>query len=191
VNLFSRLFAIQLRAEQLALEGWEYSPVFTMKFHAKERKMDLVRRRRWHRKMVQEDPSAPAVFHIDVGSSDDVRICFCAVQIICFCFCFFSTIFFLLGRFPVCSLWSKLPGYCYQKVSLGVKKTRILRFYILLTTNDTSVCMACVHMANISFAKREKWVYSGFLWVSKSGFCINYTPQLVEKSRASSSSNQK
>jgi len=35
--------------------------------------MDLVRRRRWHRKMVQEDPSAPAVFHIDVGSSDDVR----------------------------------------------------------------------------------------------------------------------
>ena len=46
-----------------------------MKFHAKERKMDLVRRRRWHRKMVQDDPSAPAVFHIDVGSGDDdVRI---------------------------------------------------------------------------------------------------------------------
>lgn len=37
--------------------------------------MDLVRRRRWHRKMVQDDASAPAVFHIDVGSSkdDDVR----------------------------------------------------------------------------------------------------------------------
>ena len=65
---------IQIRAEQLAKEGWEYSPVFTMKFHAKERKMDLVRRRRWHRKMVQDDPSAPAVFHIDVGGSDDVRI---------------------------------------------------------------------------------------------------------------------
>lgn len=49
--------------------------MFTMKFHAKERKMDLVRRRRWHRKMVQDDPSAPAVFHIDVGSGDDdVRI---------------------------------------------------------------------------------------------------------------------
>ena len=66
---------MQIRSEQLAKEGWEYSPVFTMKFHAKERKMDLVRRRRWHRKMVQDDPSAPAVFHIDVGSSDDdVRI---------------------------------------------------------------------------------------------------------------------
>lgn len=49
--------------------------MFTMKFHAKERKMDLVRRRRWHRKMVQEDPSAPAVFHIDVGDGDDVRVC--------------------------------------------------------------------------------------------------------------------
>jgi len=68
------LLPTQIRAEQLAKEGWEYSPVFTMKFHAKERKMDLVRRRRWHRKMVQDDPSAPAVFHIDVGSSDDVRI---------------------------------------------------------------------------------------------------------------------
>ena len=48
--------------------------MFSMKFHAKERKMDLVRRRRWHRKMVQEDPSAPAVFHIDVGDGDDVRV---------------------------------------------------------------------------------------------------------------------
>ncbi|XP_048584840.1 myoferlin isoform X2 [Nematostella vectensis] len=62
-------------AEQLAKEGWEYAPMFTMKFHAKERKMDLVRRRRWHRKMVQEDPSAPAVFHIDVGAGagDDLE----------------------------------------------------------------------------------------------------------------------
>ena len=25
--------------------------------------------------MVQEDPSAPAVFHIDVGDGDDVRVC--------------------------------------------------------------------------------------------------------------------
>lgn len=75
VNLSSCLLPIQIRAEQIAKEGWEYSPVFTMKFHAKERKMDLVRRRRWHRKMVQEDASAPAVFHIDVGKGDDdVRI---------------------------------------------------------------------------------------------------------------------
>lgn len=34
-------------------EGWEYAVVFGEKFHLKERKKDLVRRRRWHRKMVQ------------------------------------------------------------------------------------------------------------------------------------------
>jgi hypothetical protein len=35
--------------------GWEYAPMFNMKFHADERSMDMTRRRRWHRKMV---PSA-------------------------------------------------------------------------------------------------------------------------------------
>ena len=43
-------------------EGWEYAPLFNMKFHATERKMDLVRRRRWHRKMVAESPKAKAIF---------------------------------------------------------------------------------------------------------------------------------
>ena len=36
-------------------EGWEYAPVFTAKFHVKERKMDFVRRRRWHCKMVPKE----------------------------------------------------------------------------------------------------------------------------------------
>jgi len=49
-------------------EGWEYAPLFTMKFHFKERRVDLVRRRRWHRKMVAvtEDVTAGSrcVFHI-------------------------------------------------------------------------------------------------------------------------------
>ncbi len=49
---------------QEAAEGWEYAPLFNMKFHHKERKMDLVRRRRWHRKMVAEDPKAPCFFNI-------------------------------------------------------------------------------------------------------------------------------
>ncbi|CAF0790229.1 unnamed protein product, partial [Didymodactylos carnosus] len=34
--------------------GWEYAPMFNMKFHADERSMDMVRRRRWHRKMVPD-----------------------------------------------------------------------------------------------------------------------------------------
>jgi len=49
-------------------EGWEYAPLFTMKFHFKERRIDLVRRRRWHRKMVAvtDDVTAGSrcVFHI-------------------------------------------------------------------------------------------------------------------------------
>ena len=43
-------------------EGWEYAPLFNMKFHASERKMDMVRRRRWHRKMLAASPKATASF---------------------------------------------------------------------------------------------------------------------------------
>ncbi len=50
-------------------EGWEYAPIFGMKFHASERKMDMVRRRRWHRKMVAESPKASAVFSMAGGVS--------------------------------------------------------------------------------------------------------------------------
>jgi hypothetical protein len=45
---------MQIKKAMSATEGWEYAPLFTMKFHATERKMDLVRRRRWHRRMVAE-----------------------------------------------------------------------------------------------------------------------------------------
>jgi hypothetical protein len=61
---FILLPILQAKSKQLQKEGWEYSTVFTTRFHATNRKMDLVRRRRWHRKMTQIVPSAPAVFHI-------------------------------------------------------------------------------------------------------------------------------
>ncbi|XP_063963838.1 myoferlin-like isoform X13 [Lytechinus pictus] len=51
-------------------EGWEYAPLFNMKFHASERKMDMVRRRRWHRKMLAESPNAAAVFSV-TGPDDE------------------------------------------------------------------------------------------------------------------------
>ncbi|CAF4597431.1 unnamed protein product, partial [Rotaria sp. Silwood2] len=35
-------------------EGWEYAPMFNMRFHADERSMDMTRRRRWHRKMISD-----------------------------------------------------------------------------------------------------------------------------------------
>ncbi|KAF2350904.1 C2 domain [Trinorchestia longiramus] len=34
------------------IEGWEYSSLFGRRFHARERRVDVVRRRRWRRKMV-------------------------------------------------------------------------------------------------------------------------------------------
>ena len=47
------MFSIfQKELEEFAKEGWEYAPIFTAKYHHKERKIDFVRRRRWHRKMV-------------------------------------------------------------------------------------------------------------------------------------------
>ncbi|XP_074642408.1 myoferlin-like [Tubulanus polymorphus] len=60
----------EVLAQDLA-EGWEYAPLFNMKFHAKERKMDLVRRRRWHRKMVTESPQASCFFQVRIEDADD------------------------------------------------------------------------------------------------------------------------
>lgn len=56
---------------QAATEGWEYAPLFNMKFHAIERTMDLVRRRRWHRKMVAETPGADCFFSLQFEDEDD------------------------------------------------------------------------------------------------------------------------
>nr|KAG5693813.1 hypothetical protein BaRGS_004421 [Batillaria attramentaria] len=62
--------ARQQKLQQQAAEGWEYAPLFNMKFHALERKMDLVRRRRWHRKMVTEDPRASCFFSVSHKSQE-------------------------------------------------------------------------------------------------------------------------
>lgn len=42
----------QAHMQKLLAEGWGYAPLFNMKFHAKEKKMDFCRRRRWLMKMV-------------------------------------------------------------------------------------------------------------------------------------------
>lgn len=66
------LIRIQDMAALAASEGWEYAPLFNMKFHAKENKMDLVRRRRWHRKMKPSGPNIkPCYFSFD----GEVRPC--------------------------------------------------------------------------------------------------------------------
>ncbi|XP_075252802.1 myoferlin-like [Convolutriloba macropyga] len=49
-------------------EGWEYATVFTGKFHAKEKTLDMCRRRRWHRKLNCIENGSPCLFMIDVNS---------------------------------------------------------------------------------------------------------------------------
>ncbi|XP_052773227.1 myoferlin-like isoform X7 [Mya arenaria] len=56
---------------QAATEGWEYAPLFNMKFHHIERKMDMVRRRRWHRKMVQTEKGSPCFFSMQEKEDSD------------------------------------------------------------------------------------------------------------------------
>lgn len=53
--------------EKILKEGWEYSKLFSTKFHAKEDSADTVRRRRWHRAMQPVDKNADlnAVFRIE------------------------------------------------------------------------------------------------------------------------------
>ncbi|CAF0822769.1 unnamed protein product [Rotaria sordida] len=50
--------------DDLKNEGWEYAPMFNMKFHADERNMDMTRCRRCHRKMV---PSAEQTHMTSTG----------------------------------------------------------------------------------------------------------------------------
>ncbi|EDO36866.1 predicted protein, partial [Nematostella vectensis] len=68
--------SIEPKKEKDLLEGdgWEYAPAFSLRFHNKERTVDLVKRRRWHRKMLQEDPTEPAVFQMEGGNTSTPRM---------------------------------------------------------------------------------------------------------------------
>ena len=69
MNQCNVLICRQVKKQAAAGEGWEYAPLFTMKFHCIERKMDLVRRRRWVRKMISDkttDITTPCFFKISV-----------------------------------------------------------------------------------------------------------------------------
>lgn len=56
---------------QAATEGWEYAPLFNTRFHHLKRTTDLVRRRRWHRKMVSTEKGKPCFFSMQSEDSDD------------------------------------------------------------------------------------------------------------------------
>lgn len=61
----------KIKKSQEQADGWEYAPLFNMKFHCKEHTMDMVRRRRWHRKMVAETPGASCFFSMKTDDDDD------------------------------------------------------------------------------------------------------------------------
>ncbi|XP_067038375.1 myoferlin-like isoform X1 [Acropora muricata] len=70
----------QKELEEFEKEGWEYAPIFTAKFHHKERKIDLVRRRRWHRKMVAKGEkgtkvSMPPVCLLEIDGEENRKSC--------------------------------------------------------------------------------------------------------------------
>ncbi|KAL9983681.1 hypothetical protein ACROYT_G005897 [Oculina patagonica] len=63
--------------QKLLAEGWGYAPLFNMKFHAKEKKLDFVRRRRFLLKMVPSSGkidgfscTLPPVLRIQLKSKD-------------------------------------------------------------------------------------------------------------------------
>ncbi|XP_008284661.1 myoferlin isoform X2 [Stegastes partitus] len=54
-------------------DGWEYSSLIGWKFHRKQRSSDMLRRRRWRRKMVtSEDTGASAIFRLEGTLGVDV-----------------------------------------------------------------------------------------------------------------------
>ena len=57
-------------------EGWEYSKLFSTKFHVKEDSLDTVRRRRWHRPMqpINDKANLSVVFCFEHD-----QVLFCAV----------------------------------------------------------------------------------------------------------------
>ena len=63
---------LQEKIREEAREGWEYARYWGSKFHSKQRKIDLVRRRLWLRKMVTSNPDAEPIFTFreDVDDSD-------------------------------------------------------------------------------------------------------------------------
>ncbi|XP_028415074.1 myoferlin-like [Dendronephthya gigantea] len=64
--------AIKAPEDSKSKDGWEFAKAFTTRFHSKRKGFDMVRRRRWHRKLIRDDPNAPEpVFSLTVGKGKD------------------------------------------------------------------------------------------------------------------------
>nr|XP_045583890.1 myoferlin-like isoform X6 [Procambarus clarkii] len=61
------------KQETMAVDGWEYAPLFRLQYHALERKVDVVRRRRWRRRLVPSQSGLPPTPRLAVkaGKGDE------------------------------------------------------------------------------------------------------------------------
>ena len=57
--------------EESPIDGWEYAFMFSGRFHARERRVDTVRRRRWRRKLVPSEPGLPPTPRLIVKSKGE------------------------------------------------------------------------------------------------------------------------
>lgn len=71
-----RFLSLCFLQRQDSVEGWEYSSLIGRKFHRKERSSDMLRRRRWRRKMVPSDCiGASAIFRLE-GALVGLDLCY-------------------------------------------------------------------------------------------------------------------
>ena len=54
-----------LKRQKSIAEGWEYARLPHMSYHVSDHKLDMARRRRWHRKLVQKEGGKPPVFYFE------------------------------------------------------------------------------------------------------------------------------
>ena len=141
-NCPSLLFLSQAEIAEFAKEGWEYANLFTTRFHAKERKMDFVRRRRWHRKMVMvggsEGPSElPPIFqmHVDGEVSKSTIYKLVVLNSTCLNCQRWKSYFPLL---PVCSRTMLKAAFVTCQECLLHSKVSVLVFIFVVKPNNRS-----------------------------------------------------
>jgi len=89
VKLLFPLFVKAAKRKKRVEEGWEYARLPQFSYHTTEHTLDLARRRRWHRKLVNVDPSKRPIFYFadekkkkKVEHSWNVPLCIGPVTII-------------------------------------------------------------------------------------------------------------
>jgi hypothetical protein len=62
-----------IKRQKSISEGWEYARLPHMSYHVTDHKLDMARRRRWHRKLVQKEGGKPPVFYFESEKKKGLR----------------------------------------------------------------------------------------------------------------------